>query len=83
MTITILKRTIKYFPVVDKKEPEIKEKVISEFRTTPENATAILEMLRGEYSCPIFNKDNDIEFSQSINIGIGKPEEEIIIKFVK
>jgi hypothetical protein len=83
MTISIIKRTTKYFSKEDKKEPEIKEKVLSEFKTTPENSTAILEMLQGDCAYPIFNKDNDIEYSQYLPNINSMVEEEIIIKFSK
>ena len=86
MTISIIKKTVKFFTPKEgepKKEPEVKEKVLSEFRTTPENATAILAMLTGEFNYQIFNKDDDMEFSHLLPMDKSAIEEEIIIKFAK
>jgi len=85
MTITTTLKTTKYFEKKEgeeKKEPEVKEKVLTEFKTTSEVATAMLELLNSKDSYPIFNKDGDMEFSQYMD-NEGKIEKELIIKFSK
>jgi hypothetical protein len=85
LTITTIRKSTKYFPDVDNKkvEPEVEEKVLSEFKTTNDVATTILNMLKGnDFTLEEFNKKGDIEFSQYIDHN-GKVEEIIIIKFSK
>jgi len=86
MTITTIKRTTKYFEKKEgeeKKEPEVKEKVLSDFKVDSKIATAMLEMLTSENNYPIINKDGDIEFSKWMGNETRFFEEELIIKFVK
>lgn len=90
MTISIVKKTLKYSSPrrADNGkliEPEVKEKVLSEFKTTPEVATAILELLSHKDNYSSFNKDNNIEFSSymSSDSRADNTEEEVIIKFSK
>jgi vacuolar-type H+-ATPase subunit I/STV1 len=80
MTITTLKRSTKFIQEVEGKkvEPEVKEKVLSEYRTTNDIATAMYGMLSSEYNDISFNKDGDIEFERYISSDL-KVAESIII----
>lgn len=86
MTISIIKRTTKYFSKKEgepEKEPEIKEKTLSEFRTTSDVATAMLQLVATENTYPIVTKDGDIEISKWIENCVPKIEEELIVRFAK
>jgi hypothetical protein len=86
MTITTIKKTTKYFTIKDgepEKEPEVKEKTLSEFKTTNEISSTFLEMLLDDdINYKSFNKNGDLEIERYISSN-GKIEEQLIIKFTK
>ena len=86
MTISIIKRSTKFFTPKEgetKKDPEVKEKVLSEFRTDSIVSTAMLQFFVNENTYPIVNKDGDIEVGKFLESNNPKISEEIIIKFAK
>ena len=86
MTISIIKRSTKFFKEKDGviKEPETKEKVLSEFRTDNRNSTAILQLFANPGAEDmVVNKDGDIEIEKYMFDETFSGDEFIIIKFAK
>jgi len=87
MTISIIKRSTKFFTPKEgetKKDPEVKEKVLSEFRTDNRNSTAILQLFANPGAEDmVVNKDGDIEIEKYMFDETFSGDEFIIIKFAK